>query len=75
MNDNLFCQCLYFPGTQFEGALIALFHLLVTKQDKGKALREALYRQNLPNISNLLATVLVFVIVIFFQGFSLLSKM
>jgi protein transport protein SEC61 subunit alpha len=56
-------------GTQFEGALIALFHLLITKQDKGKALREALYRQNLPNISNLLATVLVFAIVIFFQGF------
>jgi protein transport protein SEC61 subunit alpha len=65
---------LYLLGTQFEGALIALFHLLITKQDKGKALREALYRQNLPNISNLLATVLVFVIVIFFQGPLFFSK-
>lgn len=29
----------------------------------------AFYRQNLPNVTNLLATVLVFVIVIYFQGF------
>jgi protein transport protein SEC61 subunit alpha len=32
-------------------------------------LKEAFYRQNLPNVTNLLATVLVFVIVIYFQGF------
>lgn len=54
-------------GTEFEGAIIALFHLLLTRQDKVRALREAFYRTNLPNISNLLATVLVFAIVIFFQ--------
>jgi protein transport protein SEC61 subunit alpha len=56
-------------GTQFEGAIIALFHLLVTRSDKVRALREAFYRQNLPNITNLLATVLIFAIVIYFQGF------
>jgi protein transport protein SEC61 subunit alpha len=56
-------------GTQFEGAIIALFHLLVTRSDKVRALREAFYRQNLPNITNLLATILVFAIVIYFQGF------
>jgi len=56
-------------GMEFEGALIALFHLLVTKQDKVRALQEAFYRQNLPNVTNLLATVLVFVLVVFFQGF------
>lgn len=56
-------------GTQFEGAIIALFHLLVTRSDKVRALREAFYRQNLPNITNLLATIVVFAIVIFFQGF------
>merc|ERR1712177_15990 len=55
-------------GTEFEGAIIALFHLLITRNDKVKALREALYRQNLPNLTNLLATVLIFVIVIYFQG-------
>ncbi|RVW79160.1 Protein transport protein Sec61 subunit alpha [Vitis vinifera] len=31
--------------------------------------REAFYRQNLPNVTNLLATVLIFLIVIYFQGF------
>jgi len=56
-------------GTEFEGAVIALFHLLITRQDKVKALKEAFYRQNLPNCTNLLATGLVFVIVIYFQGF------
>ncbi|KAB1200023.1 Protein transport protein Sec61 subunit alpha [Morella rubra] len=30
---------------------------------------EAFYRQNLPNVTNLLATVLIFLIVIYFQGF------
>merc|ERR1711887_296955 len=56
-------------GTEFEGAVIALFHLLATRQDKVRALREAFYRQNLPNLTNLLATVLIFAIVIYFQGF------
>jgi len=56
-------------GTEFEGAIIALFHLLITRQDKVRALKEAFYRQNLPNLTNLLATVLVFAVVIYFQGF------
>merc|ERR1712032_1452619 len=56
-------------GTEFEGAIIALFHLLITRSDKVRALKEAFYRQNLPNVTNLLATVLVFIIVIYFQGF------
>eukprot|EP00998_Keelungia_sp_KM082_P012428 NODE_876_length_1583_cov_433.781593_g865_i0.p1 GENE.NODE_876_length_1583_cov_433.781593_g865_i0~~NODE_876_length_1583_cov_433.781593_g865_i0.p1 ORF type:complete len:476 (+),score=104.18 NODE_876_length_1583_cov_433.781593_g865_i0:70-1497(+) len=56
-------------GTEFEGAVIALFHLLITRGDKVRALKEAFYRPQLPNVTNLMATVLVFVIVIFFQGF------
>jgi len=56
-------------GTEFEGAIIALFHLLITRNDKVRALKEAFYRQNLPNLTNLLATVFVFVVVIYFQGF------
>jgi len=55
-------------GTEFEGAVIALFHLMITRNDKVRALKEALYRQNLPNLTNLMATVLIFVIVIYFQG-------
>jgi len=56
-------------GTEFEGAVLALFHLLITKPDKVRALKEAFYRPQLPNIMNLLATLLVFVVVIFAQGF------
>jgi len=56
-------------GTEFEGAVIALFHLLITRNDKVRALKEAFYRQNLPNVTNLLATGLVIAIVIYFQGF------
>merc|ERR1712232_108577 len=56
-------------GTEFEGAIIALFHLLFTKSDKIGALKEAFYRPNAPNITSLFATVLVFFVVIYFQGF------
>ena len=55
-------------GTEFEGAIIALFHLLITRSNKFSAFTEALYRQNLPNVTNLMATVLIFVVVIYFQG-------
>ena len=56
-------------GTEFEGAIVALFHMLLTRTDKVQALKEAFYRQNAPNLTNLLATVSVFFIVIYFQGF------
>lgn len=59
--------CVVFLGTEFEGAIIALFHLLATRTDKIRALREAFYRQNLPNLMNLIATVFVFAVVIYFQ--------
>lgn len=56
-------------GTEYEGAVIALFHLLLSRKDKVRALRQAFYRNNLPNVTNLLATVMVFLVVIYFQGF------
>lgn len=56
-------------GTEFEGAIIALIHLLITRNDKGRALKEAFYRSHLPNLTNLLATIFVFVVVVYFQGF------
>merc|ERR1712157_440114 len=34
-------------GTEFEGAIIALFHLMITRNNKIRAIREAVYRQNL----------------------------
>ena len=65
--NDIFVSTSLGRGTEFEGAVIALFHLLATRQDKVRALREAFYRQNLPNLMNLLATILVFAIVIYFQ--------
>lgn len=56
-------------GPEFEGAVIALFHLLLTWPNKQVALREAFFRQNLPNIMNLLATMVIFAAVIYLQGF------
>jgi len=56
-------------GTEFEGAVIAFFHLLITRSNKFYALQEAFFRQNLPNLMNLAATVVIFLVVIYFQGF------
>ena len=56
-------------GPEFEGAILALVHLLVTWPNKQLALREAFFRQNLPNIMNLLSTFVIFAVVIYLQGF------
>merc|ERR1719379_1266590 len=56
-------------GTEFEGAIVALFHLLFARSNKLMALKEAFYRSHAPNITALFATVLVFFVVIYFQGF------
>ncbi|KAF6138680.1 hypothetical protein GIB67_009874 [Kingdonia uniflora] len=56
-------------GMEFEGAFISLVHLLISRTGKVCALREAFFRHNLPNMTNLLATVLMFLIIIYFQGF------
>ncbi|KAH9972541.1 SecY protein [Lactifluus volemus] len=56
-------------GPEFEGAIISLFHLLLTWNDKGRALREAFWRERLPNVMNIIATIAVFAVVIYLQGF------
>jgi protein transport protein SEC61 subunit alpha len=56
-------------GPEFEGAVIALFHLFFTSNNKTRALKEAFYRERLPNVINLLSTVFVFALVIYLQGF------
>ncbi len=53
-------------GTEFEGAVIALFHFLITKGNKVFALQYAFYRQNAPNLSSLLSTIVIVLIVIYF---------
>merc|ERR1719471_1542884 len=56
-------------GTEFEGAIVACFHFMASRSDKVLALKQAFYRQSAPNLTNLFATILVFFIVIYFQGF------
>jgi len=56
-------------GPEFEGAVLALVHLLITWPNKPLALREAFFRPNLPNVSNLLSTGLIFAAVIYLQSF------
>lgn len=56
-------------GIEFEGAIIALIHFLITKSNKLSALKLAFFRSNLTNIHNIMATILVFFVVIYLQGF------
>ncbi|KAL0234638.1 hypothetical protein PCE1_001674 [Barthelona sp. PCE] len=54
-------------GTEFEGAIIAFFHYLFSKSNKLEALKLAFYRSHLPNLSNLIATLLIFLVVVWLQ--------
>lgn len=56
-------------GLEFEGAVIATFHLLFTRSNKLVAIREAFYRSSGANLMNLIATVTIFLVVVYFQGF------
>lgn len=62
-------------GAEFEGAVVAAVHLLLTRPNKFQALKEALYRTNSPNLLSVLSTVLIFVVVVFLQGFKVELKM
>jgi protein transport protein SEC61 subunit alpha len=55
-------------GTEFEGAILAFFHLIVVRRNKFQAIGEALLRQNLPNLTSLMATCLIFMACIYMEG-------
>ena len=54
---------------EYEGAIIAAIHMLVTRPNKISALHKAFYRTSSANLINLITTIVVFFIVIYFQGF------
>jgi protein transport protein SEC61 subunit alpha len=54
-------------GVEYEGAVIATIHFLITKKNKVEAIHRAFYRANIPNLSNFIATIVVFLVVIYFQ--------
>jgi len=55
-------------GPEYEGAIVNLVFSLIAGQSV-RTLKHAFFRSSLPNVSNLLATLVVFVVVIYFQGF------
>lgn len=56
-------------AVEYEGAIIATIHMLLTKTNKIGALQKAFYRTSSANLLNIITTVIVFFIVIYFQGF------
>lgn len=56
-------------GTEYEGAIPAAIHMIITRGDKLEAVQQAFFRQGLPNLMNVIATVIVFCTVVYLQGF------
>lgn len=55
--------------TEFEGAVIAVIHKLFTARDLKRGLYHVMFRSNAPNFNQLLGTIFIFLVVIYFQGF------
>ena len=55
-------------GAEFEGAVLALVHLLSTRKNKKLALIEAFTRKNLPNMTQVLVTVAIFYVVVYLES-------
>ena len=56
-------------NTEYESAIISTIHLLLTRPNKISALQKAFYRSSGTNLFNLITTFVVFLVVIYFQGF------
>ena len=56
-------------NVEYEGAVVAAVHMLLTRPNKIAALNKAFYRSSSANLFNLITTIVVFFIVIYFQGF------
>jgi len=55
-------------GTEFEGAIPAAVHMIITHENKLEAVQEAFFRAQLPNLMNVIFTVIILGIVIWLQG-------
>lgn len=56
-------------ASEYEGAIVNAIHQLITKPNKIAALQHAFYRGSGTNLFNLITTFVVFLVVIYFQGF------
>jgi len=55
-------------GPQFEGAVINLFHQIITQPDKMQALRQAFYRTDLTNLVEIFATAFMIVVTVYLSA-------
>ena len=55
-------------GAEFDGSLLCLVHLLLSRKNRSQAIYESLLRQNQPNLVTLGASLFVLVAVIYLQG-------
>lgn len=75
VSQNIFWKMLAFSsastirGDEYEGALISFFHLIMSRSDKARAIKDAFYRSDLTNVMSVIATLVTFGLVIYLQGF------
>lgn len=62
-------------GIEFEGAIVNMIHMFIVKDNKLYALHQSFYRGNSANMHNVLATVFMFFVIIYFQGFKVDIKL
>lgn len=69
--ENIFWKC-FSPitirsgsSTEFEGIMIAVIHKMITARNTKVGLVDLMFRDNAPNIKNLLATIFIFIVVIY----------
>lgn len=55
-------------GPEFDGSLLCLVHLLLSRKNKSQAIYESLLRQNQPNLVTLGSSLFVLVAIIYLQG-------
>lgn len=78
---NMFSPISYKVGAgetmteQYEGSVIELFYGVLFRSNRLGAIQNAFFRSEMGNISNILATALVFLIVIYFQGFRITLRL
>ncbi|KAI9364134.1 SecY subunit of pre protein translocase [Pilaira anomala] len=64
-----FAKIATFRGHEYEGAVISLFHLIMSRSDKARALKDAFYRTDLTNAMSVIGTLVTFGVVLYLQGF------
>jgi len=81
ISENLMWKC-FSPftvaserGIEYEGAIIAFFHFLITKNKKTEALRLAFFRRSSPNLLQLLSTLVIILLVIYLWRFKVNIKL